>query len=321
MHAASVQPRAGSARYLVETTDSGQGRAATIAVRNVVVATGPFHQPRMPPASAALPAGIRQLPSRDYRNPTQLPPGAVLVVGSGASGCQICEDLSESGRTVYFSIGRCQRWPRRYRGTDLVAWFDAMGLLDEVGRRHFLDPAYGCAAVLTGVRGGYDLDYDRFAAAGVRLLGRLRGAEGGTLLFADDLRESLARWDESREILARMIDVHIQRAGLEAAADEGPVPAASTAWRRRPPILELDLAARGIATVVWATGFSSDFGWLRAPALDENGEPIQRRGVTASPGLYFLGLRRMYTIKSSFLYGVGDDAAYLAEQITARTPA
>ena len=206
VHVASVQPHAGAARYLVQTTDLAQGSAGTIAARNVVVATGPFQQPRIPPLSAALPAGVLQLASRDYRNPTQLPPGAVLVVGSGASGCQICEDLSASGRTVYLSVGRCQRWPRRYRGTDLVTWFHLMGLLDEVGRRHFLDPCYGCAAVLTGVRGGYDLDYDRFAAAGVTLLGHLRGAESGTLVFADDLRESLGRWDASREILARMID-------------------------------------------------------------------------------------------------------------------
>ena len=268
----SVQPHPGSARFRVHATDLGQDRALTIVARNVVVATGPFHQPRIPPLSAALPAGILQLASRDYRNPAQLPPGAVLVVGSGASGCQICEDLSESGRPVYLSVGRCQRWPRRYRGTDLVTWFYAMGLLDEVGRRHFLDPAYGCAAVLTGVRGGYDLDYDRFAAAGVTLLGHLQGYENGTLVFADDLQESLGRWDESRQILARMIDEHIHRAGLDAPMDEGPVSAASTAWRSWPPMLALNLAAHGITTVLWATGFGSDFGWLAVPVLDATGD-------------------------------------------------
>ena len=202
----------------------------------------------------------------------------------------------------------------------MVTWFNIIGLLDEVGRRQFLDPAYGCAAVLTGVRGGYDLDYDRFAAVGVTLLGHLRDVERGTLVFADDLRDNMVLWDESRwKILERMIDAYIQRVGLEAPADEGPVPAASTAWRSRSPILELDLAARGITLLLSATGFSSDFGWLAAPILDAAGEPIQQRGVTASPGLYFLGLRRMYTIKSSFLFGVGDDAAYLAEQIAAST--
>jgi len=322
VHVESVQPHDGVSRYLVQTTDLVHGSAVTIAARNVVVATGPFHQPRIPPLSAALPAGVLQLASRDYRNPAQLPPGAVLVVGSGASGCQICEDLSASGRTVYFSIGRCQRWPRRYRGTDLVTWFDIMGLLDEVGRRQYLDPSYGCPAVLTGVRGGYYLDYDRFAAEGVTLLGHLRDADGGTVVFADDLRESLVLWDASREILERMIDTYIQRAGLDAAADEeGQLPAASTAWRSRPPILELDLAACGITSIVWTTGFNYDFGWLEVPVLDTNGEPIQLRGVTTSPGLYFLGLRRMYKMKSSFLFGVGEDAVYLAEQIAGRPSA
>src|SRR5215212_3004161 len=153
VHVESVQPHAGPARYLVQTTDLVEGSLATIAARNVVVATGPFHRPQIPSLSAALPAEVFQLASRDYRNPAQLPPGAVLVVGSGA---------------------------------------------------------YGCPAVLTGVRGGYDLDYDRFAAKGVTLLGHLRGARSGTLVVADDLREILALWDESREILKRMIDTFIQ---------------------------------------------------------------------------------------------------------------
>jgi putative flavoprotein involved in K+ transport len=318
VQAESVQPCAGSSRFLVQTTDLVQGSAATIAARNVVVATGAFQHPRIPPLSAALPAGVLQLSSRDYRNPAQLPPGAVLVVGSGGSGSQIADELCEHGRTVYLSIGRCQRWPRRYRGKDLWTWFNLMGLLDEVGRRHYIDPAYGCTAVLTGVRGGYDLDYDRFAAAGVRLLGHLQGCENGTLRIADDLQESLDRWDESRTLLTGMIDVYIRQAELAVPPDSEEDGADSRAWRRQVPLLEVDLTARGISTILWATGFSHDFRWLDMPVLDARGDPVQRRGVTALPGLYFLGLRRMYTVKSSFLFGVGEDAAYLAEQIAAR---
>ena len=319
VQAESVQPQDGTSRYLVQTTDLAQDSTAAIAARNVVVATGAFQHPRIPPLSAALPAGVLQLSSRDYRNPEQLPPGAVLVVGSGGSGSQIADELSEHGRTVYLSIGRCQRWPRRYRGKDIWTWFDAMGLLDEVGRRHYIDPAYGCTAVLTGVRGGYDLDYDRFAAAGMTLVGHLQGYENGTLRIADDLQESLDRWDESRTLLTGMIDAYIQQAGLDVPPDPMQDGAASRAWRRRAPLLELNLAARGISTVLWATGFRHDFRWLEMPVLDERGDPVQRRGVTALPGLYFLGLRRMYTVKSSFLFGVGEDAAYLAEHIAANT--
>jgi putative flavoprotein involved in K+ transport len=317
----SVQPQDGTSGYLVQTTDLGQDSAATITARNVVVATGAFQHPKIPPLSAALPAGILQLSSRDYRNPAQLPPGAVLVVGSGGSGSQIADELCEHGRTVYLSIGRCQRWPRRYRGKDIWAWFDVMGLLDEVGRRHYIDPSYGCTAVLTGVRGGYDLDYDRFAAAGVTLLGHLQGYDNGTLYFADDLQERLNRWDESRTLLTGMIEAYIQQARLDVPPDSAQDGAVSRAWRRRAPLLELDLTARGISTVLWATGFSHDFRWLELPVLDERGDPIQLRGVTALPGVYFLGLRRMHTVKSSFLFGVGEDAAYLAQQIVARASA
>jgi putative flavoprotein involved in K+ transport len=321
VQAESVQPDDGGSHYLVRTSDLAHGSTATIAARNVVVATGAFQHPKIPPLSATLPAGIRQLSSRDYRNPAQLPPGAVLVVGSGGSGSQIADELCEHGRTVYLSIGRCQRWPRRYRGKDIWTWLNDMGLLDEVGRRHYIDPSYGCTAVLTGVRGGYDLDYDRFAAAGVTLLGHLQGYENGTLRIADDLQERLDRWDESRTLLTGMIEAHIQQAGLDVPPDSAQDDAASRTWRRRSPLLELDLTARGITTVLWATGFSHDFRWLEMPVLDECGDPVQRRGVTALPGLYFLGLRRMHTVKSSFLFGVGEDATYLAEQIAARQAA
>jgi len=315
----SVQPHTGVSRYLVQIADLVQDSTAAIVARNVVVATGAFQHPKIPPLSAALPPSVLQLSSQDYRNPAQLPPGAVLVVGSGGSGSQIADELCEHGRRVYLSIGRCQRWPRRYRGKDIWTWFDDMGLLDEVGRRHYIDPSYGCTAVLTGVRGGYDLDYDRFAAAGVTLVGHLQGYENGTLRIADDLHERLDRWDESRALLTGMIDDYIQQVGLDMPPDTVPDGAASRAWRRRAPLLEVDLAVRGISTVLWATGFSHDFRWLKMPVLDERGDPVQRRGVTALPGIYFLGLRRMHTVKSSFLFGVGEDAAYLAEHIAAGT--
>jgi putative flavoprotein involved in K+ transport len=308
----SLQVKPGSSRYVVRA-DGG-----IIETMNVVVATGPFQQPRIPPFSPSLPSELLQLHSRDYTNPAQLPPGAVLVVGSGASGLQICEDLCRSGRTVYLAIGRCNRWPRSYRGTDIFSWLIAMGLMDTVGLESFVGPEYGCTGVLTGVDGGHDLDYDRFAADGVTLLGHLRGAENGTFFFADDLRESLLLWDESWSVLQNMVETYIKDARLEVPHDEAPARATSRAWRQQSSILQLDLAASGITTVLWATGFSNDFGWLDVPVLDDNGNPIQQRGVTSSPGLYFLGLRRMHKPKSGFLFGVGEDATYLAEHIAAR---
>jgi putative flavoprotein involved in K+ transport len=309
----SVRLKPGQDRYLVRTADE------TIEALNVVIATGPFQQPRIPPLGATMPRGVLQLHSRKYRNPAQLPPGAVLVVGSGASGLQICEDLYRSGRTVFLAIGRMNRQLRRYRGTDIEKWQHIMGLLDTVGLQSFVDPKYGGSGALTGVGGGHDLDYDRFVADGVTLLGHLRGAEDGTLTFADDLRESLLLWDESWEVFRGMIEAHISKVGLDVPPEEESYPAASRAWRDQAPTLKLDLAASDISTLIWATGFINDFGWLDVPVLDAGGNPVQRHGVTSSPGLYFLGLRRMHKPKSGFLFGVGEDAAYLAQQVAARS--
>jgi len=308
----SVRQKPGESRYVVRTD------AGTIEALNVVVATGPFQRPRIPPQSALLPGAVLQLHSRDYRNPTQLPSGAVLVVGSGASGLQICEDLHRSGRTVYLAVGRCNRWPRRYREADIFVWLQGLGLMDTVGLQSFIGPEYGCTGVLTGVGGGHDLDYGRLAAAGVTLLGHLRGAADGRLVFAGDLHESLALWDESWDILRDMIEAHIQKTGLDLPPEATPSRAASRAWRDQTPVLEVDLAASSISAVIWATGFIHDYGWLEVPVLDGGGGPIQQRGVTGSAGLYFLGLRRMHTPKSGFLFGVGEDAVYLADQIATR---
>jgi putative flavoprotein involved in K+ transport len=309
---ASVRPKPGGERYLLQTD------GASFEVCNVVVATGPYQQPSIPPLGARLPREVLQLHSRDYRNPAQLPPGAVLVVGAGASGLQIVEDLNRSGRRVYVAVGRCNRWPRRYRGADIETWMHAMGVLDAVGRQTVIDPKYGCFPVLTGVGSGHDLDYDRFAAEGVTLLGHLRGAEDGTLVFADDLRETLALWDESWDVFKNKIEAHIQQADLHVPPADASFAAAPRAWRRQAPILALDVAASGITTILWATGFRHDLGWLEVPVLDESGNPIHQRGVTSSAGVYFLGLRNLYKRKSSFLFGVGEDAEYLAEHITAR---
>src|SRR5262249_39068008 len=146
-----------------------------------------------------------------------------------------------------------------------------MGLMDAVGLESFIGPEYGCTGVLTGVGGGHDLDYDRLAAEGVILLGHLRGVLDGTLLFADDLRESLALWDDSWDVLRRMIEAHIEKTGLDARPPDASSDAGSRAWRNRAPIVELDLAVGGISAVIWATGFTNDFGWLEVPVLDTSG--------------------------------------------------
>jgi putative flavoprotein involved in K+ transport len=306
----AVTAKAGSARYLVET-DAGAYETA-----NVVAATGPYQAPALPPAATALPSGIVQVHSSRYRNPAMLPPGAVLVVGSGASGCQILEDLLETGRTVFLSVGRHRRVPRRYRGRDVFWWLDRMGALDQTLEQR-PDARSTPNPLVTGAHGGHDIDLRDYARRGVTLLGHLREVGNGRLFLDDDVTSQIARGDEGMAAFARTADEWALREGL------GP-PRGDERVDRIPPTRlpaapeSLDLRAAGITTVVWATGFRPDFGWIRLPVLDAAGDAIHRHGITTCAGFYFLGLPWLSKLKSSVLCGVGEDAERLATAITAR---
>ncbi|HZP35525.1 MAG TPA: NAD(P)-binding domain-containing protein [Methylomirabilota bacterium] len=298
----------GGAGFRLQTT---QG---VLAADNVVVATGPYQQPVIPAPGAALPARITQVHSSAYRNPALLPAGAVLVVGSGASGCQIVEDLLAAGRRVFLAVGRHRRFPRRYRGRDMFWWMDRLGALDQTleeqpEARRRPNP------LVTGVGGGHDIDLRDYAARGVVLLGHVEAVDGERLHLADDLHAQIARGDEGVAVFTRAVDALVARAGL--SAPEETVPAPGPLPPGEPP-RTLDLDAAGITTVVWATGFRRDFSWIGLPVLDASGEPVHRRGVTGCPGLYFLGLPWLHTLKSSVLCGVGRDAGHLAEHIATR---
>jgi putative flavoprotein involved in K+ transport len=283
-----------------------------------VDAIRPYQEPVIPPHAAALSARIAQVHSSAYRNPASLPVGAVLVVGSGASGCQIVEDLLGAGRRVFLSVGRHRRFPRRYRGRDMFWWMERMGALDQTlderpEARERPNP------LVTGVGGGHEIDLRRYAARGVVLLGHVDAIEGSRLRLADDLDAQLARGDEGVAVFTRAVDAYVERAGL--SAPEEPAPAPPPPLPTAAPIRALDLDAESVTGVIWATGFRRDFGWIHLPVLDERGEPIHRRGVTSCPGLYFLGLPWLHTLKSSVLCGVGRDADHLAECIASRAAA
>lgn len=295
--------------------DTTQG---PLEAANVVIATGPYQEPVVPAVSQALPPHVAQVHSSRYRNPDQLPAGAVLVVGSGASGCQIVEDLLAAGRIVYLSVGRHRRFPRRYRGRDMFWWLERLGALDQTLEEH-PEARERPNPLVTGVGGGHDIDLRRYRDDGVVLLGRLRGVTGSRLHLADDVETLLAAGDESVAAFIRSVDAYIATSGIEAPAE--PTPGAPPPREAEPPIRELDLEEAGITAVVWATGFRRDFGWIRLPVLDERGEPVHRRGVTGWAGVYFLGLPWLHTLRSSVLCGVGDDAAHLAEQIVSRLAA
>jgi len=292
--------------------------AGSVDARNVVVATGTFQKPRIPTFSQGISPPVTQMHSSRYRNPERLPPGAVLVVGSGQSGCQITEELYESGREVYLSTSRVGRAPRRYRGKDFTWWLDNMGFVDRtVDQLDSPAERFDPNPHVTGKDGGHTLNLHQFALDGVTLLGRLEGARGPEVHAADDLHENLAAADKGATEMKKGVDTFIEKAGIDAPKeDEEELRAGYDAE----VITELDLASAGIRTIVWATGYAFDFsGLVKFPIWDEFGYPVQERGVTEVPGLYFLGLHWMHTIKSGLFAGIADDAAYVAEQIDGRS--
>jgi putative flavoprotein involved in K+ transport len=253
--------------------------------------------------------------SNAYRNPGQLPQGAVLVVGAGSSGAQIADELSRAGRRVFLSVGEHQRPPRRYRGRDFGWWYRVQGLWDVPVSD---PPAQHVTIAVSGAYGGHTIDFRRLAARGVTLLGRAESFADGVMRFSPDLASNLAKGDASYLSLLDAADAYVAREGLDLPEE----PAARIVEPDPPcvtePVLQLNLRDAGIASVVWATGFRLDFDWLKVDAFNEGGAPMHRRGVSAVPGLYFLGLPWLSRRASSFIFGVEQDAARLAGDIAAR---
>ncbi len=298
--------------YILDTT------GGTLEARNVVVAAGGYQKPRLPAVAAGIPGGVFQIHSSEYRNPGKLPPGAVLVVGTGQSGAQIAEELYQSGRRVFLAVSRCGRIPRRYRGRDTASWGLALGMFDQTVDQLPPDAKFRCNMHVSGRDGGHDLNLRAFARDGVVLLGRLESAIDGRIRLAPDLKENLANADESAARLKKAIDDFIRKMAIDAPEDEAGDDFGPNEGAQSDPRLELDLASEEIGAVVWATGYGRDFGWIHLPITGKDGDPIHTRGVSPFPGLFFLGLRLLYKAKSELLLGVGEDAAFLASQIASR---
>lgn len=286
----------------------------TVTADQVVLATGPYQVPVLPRAAERLPADVAQIHSADYRSPEQFPSGAVLVVGTGQSGCQIAEDLHLAGRRVHLATGGAPRVARRYRGRDVVEWLDRMGYYGK-GIDTFADAdavRFRANHYVTGRGGGRDIDLRAFARDGMRLYGRLTDVRsGGCVTFADDLAHNLDTADAVSEGIKDGIDAHIAATGSDAPAEARYVPV----WEPGEQVRELDLAAAGITAVVWCTGFGRDHRWIELPLFDGRGYPTHRRGVSNVPGVYLLGLPWQHTWGSGRFCGVGADAEHLTEQI------
>lgn len=291
-----------------------------ISARAVVVATGSYRLPKLPAWASHIPTNVLQVHSSQYRNPAQLPDGAVLLVGTGQSGVQIAEELHEAGRRLFVSVGSCGRVPRRYRGKDIVWWGKIAGLYERtIDTLENPAEASTCHPQSSGRRGGHDIYLRRLATEGVRLLGCVAGAGDGRLQLADDLRDNLRKNDEFAEKVLTQLDEAVAKMGMPLPQDENPRGIGPTVADEANPIRKLDLMALGISSIVWATGYRPDFSFVALPVFDAAGQPVQRRGVTAIEGLYFLGLEWLYKPKSGLLLGVGEDAEYLASAIEARS--
>ncbi len=286
---------------------------------SVVVATGYCDIPAVPAAAAGLPPSVAHVTPSDYTSPEALPAGAVLVVGASASGVQIAHELRTAGRDVVLAVGRHTRVPRDYRGMDIMWWLDTIGMLDrsidEVSdkRRFLREPSLQ----VVGRPSRENVDLARLHELGVRLAGRLLDADGTVVRFAEDLPDTTADADYRLGRVLDQVDAFAEQAGLsgEVLEPHRPAPFRPPAHRTR-----LDVAASGIAAVVWATGYQRSYCWLQAPVLNRHGEIVQRAGITDRPGVYTVGQRFQSRRSSSSIDGVRHDAAAVAAHINALRP-
>lgn len=291
--------------FTVETSEG------VIEATRVVAATGPFQRPVIPPI-APKDDSLLQIHSADYRNPQQLPEGAVLVVGAGSSGVQIADELRRAGKQVYLSVGAHDRPPRSYRNRDFCWWLGVLGLWDmeaaQPGKEHV-------TIAVSGARGGETIDFRRLAGEGITLVGLTKAFKDGVVSFQPDLADNLARGDENYLSLLDAADAYIARNGLDLPEE----PEARHVFPEpecvRNPLLELDLAKAGVTSIIWATGYAVDFSWLQVDAFDAKGKPQHQRGVSSEPGVYFVGLPWLSRRGSTFIWGVWHDAKHIADHI------
>ncbi|MDR6677655.1 MSMEG_0569 family flavin-dependent oxidoreductase [Pseudomonas oryzihabitans] len=290
--------------------------AGEFSADQVIVASGGYHTPIIPRLAERLPAHIVQLHSEQYRNAESLPPGGVLVVGSGQSGAQIAEDLHLAGRQVFLAVGDAPRCARFYRGKDVVDWLAEMGYYEIGVDAHPLREGVrdNTNHYVTGRDGGRDIDLRRFALEGMQLFGRLTDLKGEVLTFAADLDAKLDAADAVYNRINASIDQYIAQNGIEAPAGNAYEPL----WRPENSPTTMDLSRAGITSIVWCIGFQPDFSWVDVPVFNGRSYPGHRRGVTEQPGLYFLGLPWLHTWGSGRFSGIARDAEYLVAELSRR---
>jgi putative flavoprotein involved in K+ transport len=309
----------GEGRYLV-VGEKGDGEEVLYETHSVVIASGILQSPRVPPVSSKIPDNIVQLHTGSYKSPGLLPGGAVLVVGGGQSGAQIVEDLRRAGRTVYFSISKAPRLPRRYRGRDFMDWWLEMGLwdveTDDVDDRTILTTTNPLVSGLGPL--GHSVSYQQLARDGVHLMGRLEDVVGGELITDDRVVEYVRNADAKSKELRDKIDSFVSDRGLTAPPPDSDPPDTSLGENEHLDYLtKLDLEEAEVSTIIWCTGFTGDFSWIDLPVTDANGKPAHHNGEAPVPGIYFIGFPWLSKRKSGVVLGIDEDAQHISDLIHA----
>ncbi|MDE8346328.1 MAG: FAD-dependent oxidoreductase [Acidocella sp.] len=299
-------------RFALETS------AGAFTATQVCIATGGYHKPITPRMAERLPPRLRQIHANQYRNPAQLPDGAILVVGTGQSGCQIAEDLHLAGRRVHLAVGSAPRVSRVYRGRDIVNWLHDMGHYDLAISDHPMQEGVRGKAnhYVTGRGGGRDIDLRKFATEGMRLHGHLASVNAEIIGFAPDLAANLDNADRVNDRIKDGIDAFIAERGINAPAEPRYIPL----WHPQADDPPLDLQHAGINSIIWCVGYRPDYAWVHVPVFTGRGTPSHRRGITAVPGLYFLGLPWLHTWGSGRFAAIARDSAHLASHISRYAP-
>ncbi len=304
----SVQKNASRSGFVIDT-DNG-----VILANYVVVATGAFQNPNIPPI-APQDNTIYQIHSSAYRNPSQLPEGNVLVVGAGSSGVQIADELQQSGRQVYLSVGTHDRPPRSYRGRDFVWWLGVLGLWDLEATSHMEH----VTIAVTGAHGAHGtVDFRKLAHNGMHLVGVTKAFKNGVVSFNNNLADNIRQGDKNLFELLDMADAYVARNGLDLPEQPELRKVLSDPECMTNPTLELNVQQANVTSIIWATGFKSDYSWLKVDAFNEQGYPAHQRGVSSEPGVYFVGLPWQSRRGSSFIWGVWHDAKHITDHITTR---
>ena len=318
----SLEQAEDNRHFILKVREAGRPDE-TVLCRSVIVASGMHVVPKIPAIQDKIPGEVTQLHAASYRNPGALPPGAVVVVGSAQSGCQIAEDLLAAGRKVYLCTGKAGRVPRRYRGRDILEWWIDMkfwevtfdSLEDKSASRLPLPQVSGVG------RYGHSLSLQELARQGAVILGRLQDVQEGMLILGDDAAAHVRQGDQASQRFKEAVDDYIEKIGLQPPPlvdDPADLPDPEAACASN--LKRLNLQDANISAVIWATGFKGDLGWIHVPVFDPDGAPIHQRGVSPVTGLYFIGFPWLHKRKSGIIYGIAEDAQYIANVLSKQLP-